>query len=94
MLEKSVLESVKESKQGYISSIFLRENKNIQHRCILNLKNVNTYVTHRHFKKDIHNKTLSMMSTSYYMSSADLTDAYYSVIMSALDQKYLMFWFE
>ena len=94
MLEKSILESVKESKQGYSSSIFLRENKNIQHRLILNLKNINKYVTHRHFKKDIHNTALSMMSKSYYMSSADLTDAYYSVIMSALDQKYLLFWFE
>ena len=52
LLEKSVLKPVNETEKGNVCSIFLREKKNNQHRLILNLKNFNKHVTHRHFKED------------------------------------------
>ena len=93
LLEKSVSKPVKETEKGYVSSIFLRE-KNNQHRFILDLKNFNKHVTHRHFKMDTINAALGMVRKNCYMASIDLTDAYYSVPMASVDQKYLMFQFE
>ena len=79
LLEKSVLKPVKETEKRYVSSIFLRENKNNQYRLILNLKNFNKHVTHRHIKMDTLNTALDMVRKNCYMASIDLTDAYYSV---------------
>ena len=94
LLEKIALKLVKEAEKGYLSSIFLIEMKNNQHKLILNLKNLNKYVSHRHFKIDSLNTALGMMRKNCYMASIGLTDAYYSVPVATLDQKYLMFQFE
>ena len=94
LLEKSALKSVEEAEKGYVSSIFLREKKNNQHRFILNLKDFNKYVTHRHFKMATLNIALGMMRKNCYVASIDLTDAYYSVSVATVGQKNLMFQFE
>ena len=94
LLEKIVLNPVKEAEKGYASSIFLREKKNNQHRLTLNLKNFSKHLTHKHFKMDTLNTALGMMRKNCYMASIDLTDAYYSVPVATVDQKYLMFQFE
>ena len=94
LLEKSVLKPVKEGEKGYVSSIFLREKKNNQDRLMLNLKNFNNHVTHRHFKMDTLNTVLGMMRKNCYMASIGLNDAYYSVPVATVDQKYLMFQME
>ena len=89
-----MLKSVEETEKGYVSSLFLRGKKNNQYRLILNLKNFNILVTHRHFKMDTTNTALDMVRKNCYMASIDLTDAYYSVPVATVDQKYLMFQFE
>ena len=61
---------------------------------MLNLKNFHKHVTQRHFKMDIINTTLGMMRKNYFMTSINLTDAYYSVPVATVDQKYLMFQFK
>ena len=43
---------------------------------------------------DTLNTALGMMRKNCYMASIDLTDAYYSVPVATVDQKYLMFQFE
>ena len=86
LLEKSILKPVKETEKWYVSYIFLRQKKNDQHRLILNLKNFNKYVTHRHFKTDTRNTALDMVRKNYFMASIDLTDAYYSVPVATVDQ--------
>ena len=43
---------------------------------------------------DIINTTLGMMRKNYFMTSINLTDAYYSVPVATVDQKYLMFQFK
>ena len=58
---------------------------------MLNLKNVNKHVTHRHFRMDTLNRALGMVRNNCYMASIDLIDAYYSVPVAIVDQKYLMF---
>ena len=94
LLEKRVLNPVKEAEKWYVSSIFSRKKKNHQHRLILNLKNINKHVIYRYFKMDTLYTALGMMRKNCYMASIDLTDAYYSVPVATVDQKYLMFQFE
>ena len=94
LLEKSVLKPIKETEKWYVSAVFLREKKNNQHILILNLKNFNRHVTHRHFKMNTLNTALDMARKNCYRASTDLTDAYYSVPVAAVDQKYSMFQFE
>ena len=43
---------------------------------------------------DTLNTALGMVRKNCYMASIDLTDAYYSVPVATVDQKYLMFQFE
>ena len=43
---------------------------------------------------DTLNTALDMVRKNCYMASIDLTDAYYSVPVATVDQKYLMFQFE
>ena len=94
LLEKSVLKPIKETEKGYVSAVFFGEKKNNQHRLILNLKNFNKHVTHRHFKMDTLNTALETVRKNCYRASIDLADAYYLVPVATVDQKYLMFQFE
>ena len=50
-------------------------------------------MTYRHFKMDNLKAALSMVRKDCYMSSIDLSNAYYSVPVTICDQKYLMFQF-
>ena len=50
LLGKCLLKPVKEAWKGYVSSMFLREKKNNQHRLILNLKTLYKDVTQKKFK--------------------------------------------
>ena len=94
LLEKSVLKSVNEAEQRFVSSIFLREKNNNQHMLILNLKFLNKHVTLRHFKMDTFNVALGMVRKNCQMASVDLIDAYYSLPVATVDQKYLTLQFE
>ena len=51
-------------------------------------------MTHRHFKIDTLNTALGTVRKDCYMASVSLTDAYYSVLVATVEQKYLMFQFE
>ena len=93
LLKKGAIVPVTDNERGYISTIFLREKKGNTYRLILNLKNFNRHVTYRHFKMDNLKTTLSMVRKDCYMSSIDLSNAYYSIPVAICDQKYLMFQF-
>ena len=58
---------------------------------MLNLKCLNTRVQYHHFKMDSLNTVLQMVKSSCFMASIDLKDAYYSVPIATVDQKYLKF---
>ena len=47
-----------------------------------------------HFKIDNLSTVLNMVSQDCYMTSIDLADAYYTVPVLCMDQKYLLFQFE
>ena len=94
-LQKGVIKQVKKLEEGYVSSIFLREKKDkATHRLMLNLKKVNENVVYRHFKMDNLSTVLNMVRQDCYMANTDLADAYYTVHLLYMDQKFLLFQFE
>ena len=58
---------------------------------ILNVKSLDQYVEYHHFKLDTIWTAVHMMTPGCYMASIDLKDAYYSVCIDDLHQKYLKF---
>ena len=52
LLSKEVIEKAPHTKGEFISTIFTHPNKDGSHRVILNLKNLNQFVTYRHLKME------------------------------------------
>ena len=75
----------------YISPIFITPRKDGSYRMILNLKQFNEHVAYHHFKMDTLASAISMMKPHCFMASVDFKDAYYSVPIASIDQKFLKF---
>ena len=75
----------------FLSPIFLRKKKTGGYRLILNLKNLNQYISNHRFKMESLTSAILLMTPGCYMASVDLQDAYYSVPINKKCQKYLKF---
>ena len=91
LLQKRVIEKCAHEAGKFVSPVFLRPKKNGEYRMILNLKNLNKFISHIHFKMDTLQSCINLMKMNCFMASLDLTDAYYSVSISPDSQKYLKF---
>ena len=91
LLLKGVIAHSVHEEGEFISSIFVRPKKDGAYRMILNLKSLNQYVEYHHFKLDTIWTAVHMMTPGCFMASIDLKDAYYSVHIDNLHQKYLKF---
>ena len=78
----------------YFSPIFLREKKENKHRLILNLKELNRFTPHHHFKIYTLKSALNMTRKGCFIASIDLTDAYYSVPIKNSLQNFFAFQFQ
>ena len=58
---------------------------------ILNLQSLNKHVVYLHFKITTLKDAISLMKPNCFMASIDLKDAYYSVPIAQVHQKYLKF---
>ena len=61
---------------------------------ILNLQALNEHVVYVHFKMDTLEDAINLMKPNCFMASIDLKDAYYSVPIAQVHQKYLKFQWE
>ena len=91
LLQKRVIEKCAHEAGEFFSPVFLGPKKNGKYRMILNLKSLNKFISHIHFKMDTLQSCINLMTKNCFMASPDLTDAYYSVSMSPDSQKYLEF---
>ena len=91
LLGKGIIELTTPNKDIILSNIFTRPKKDGNHRLILNLRDVNQFVTYRHFKMDSLQSILKLVHKNCFMASLDLKDAYYSVSISPSYRKYLCF---
>lgn len=75
----------------FCSGIFLTEKSNGKKRFILNLKELNKFVSAPHFKLEDYRTAMRLISKDAYMCSIDLKDAYFSVSIHNDYKKYLRF---
>ena len=93
LLDKGVLSKTTHCNGEFISSVFTRPKKDGSHRLILNLKNLNEFVTYQHFKMESLQSAAQLLKKDYWMAVLDLKDAYYSVPINLQHRKYLRFEF-
>ena len=92
LLRLGVIKQVNFDKDQYISSIFtVHEKDTKEQRMILNLRELNKFITPHHFKMDTFEMALKLVKQDCYFGSIDLRHAYYSVSIAEEDKKYLRF---
>ena len=79
------------SDDGFISNIFLVPKGKGKWRLILNLKALNLYTEHQHFKMEDIRCVKDLLNRGDYMCKLDLKDAYLSVPIAQCHRKYLKF---
>ena len=95
LLRKGVISVVDHVEGEYISNVFFREKRNSDKlRMILNIKKLNEYVVHEHFKMDTLRTALQLVEEGDWFISIDFSDAYYSIPVVEGHRKYLRFRFE
>ena len=92
MVQKGATTQVeRQSEEGFLSTLFLVLKKDGGHRPIINLKKLNQFIPHHHFKmKGIH-MLKDLLRQGDMMAKVDLKDAYFAVPISEPDKKYLRF---
>lgn len=93
LLDKQAIVQVASS-EGFVSNVFLVPKGGSRWRLILNLKALNVYTEHKHFKMEDIRGVKDLLSRGEYMCKLDLKDAYLSVPISPSHQKYLQFRWE
>ena len=91
MLGKGAISLVANHRDGFLSTIFLVPKKDGGHRPIINLKRVNQFIPHHHFKMEGIHMLKDLLKQGDFMAKIDVKDAYFAVPISEPDRKYLRF---
>lgn len=93
LLSKGAIRRCKHKKGEFLSTFFLRKKPNESFRFILNLKNLNKYISAPHFKLEDYRVVQNLLYKNCYMATLDLTDAYFLIPIAESHKKYLRFSF-
>ena len=91
MRHRRIIRETTNESTEFVSPIFIVKKPDGGTRLILNLKELNEFVKYEHFKTDGNKTIINMFTRNCFMATIDLKDAYYSVAISRLFQKFLMF---
>ena len=89
MLDKQVLRETIHETTEFVSPIFIVKKTDGVTRLILNLEELDEFVKYEHLKMDGIKTIINMVTRKCFMATIDLKDAYYSVAISRLFQKFL-----
>lgn len=93
LLKKGAMSKCNHSKGEFISPIFLTPKPDGSSRLILNLKDLNEFISPPHFKLEDVRTAKILMSNNCYFATIDLKDAFYLVPIAQKHRKYLRFVF-
>ena len=91
MLQKGAIQVVSPMNGEFLSSVFLVKKKDGENRPVINLKELNSYVTYQHFKMEGLYLLKHLVQTGDWMIKIDLKDAYFTVPVSNQHQPLLRF---
>ena len=91
MLYKQILKEITHDSTELVSPIFTVKKTDGGARLILNLKELNEFVKYENYKMDGIKTIINMVTGNRFMVTIDLKDAYYSIAISRLFQKFFKF---
>ena len=91
LLKKGVITKCQKEEDDFISTVFIREKKDGTFRTILNLKYLNEFVEYKHFKMESLEDVFKIIKKDVWMASVDLKDAFFTIPVHILHQKYFKF---
>lgn len=94
LVDMGAISECKTKKDEFLSSYFLLKKPNGKYRFVLNLKNLNKYISAPHFKIEDYRTILKLVTKNCYFASIDLKDAYFSLPIKNKYRKYLRFRFQ
>ena len=86
LLGKGAINPSKNEKEQFISSIFIVPKPNGKFRPVINLRELNKFVTYRHFKQETFPVVLDMIQPNDFLTKLDLSDAYFSIAIQDIFQ--------
>ena len=90
-MHKQIIRETTREATKFVSPIFIVKKPDGGTRLILNLKELNEFVKYEYFKMDGIKTIINIVTRNCFMATIDLKDAYYSVAISRLLQKFLKF---
>ena len=93
MIQTGAVEEVdpRSSVEGFYSRLFLVPKKDGKHRPVINLRPLNAFLRHQHFKMEGIHVVRDLLQQGDWMARIDLKDAYFAVPVCPSDCKYLHF---
>ena len=91
LLKKGAIVRVHNDSDGFCSSLFVIPKKSGGHRPIINLRPLNNFVNFEHFKMEGIQTVKELVRPGDWMVSLDLKDAYLTIPISPMYQKFLQF---
>ena len=91
MLHKQILREITHDSTELVSPIVIVKKTDGGTRLILNLKELNEFVKYENYKMDGIKTIINMVTRNRFMVTIDLKDAYYSIAISRLFQKFFKF---
>jgi hypothetical protein len=90
LLEKGAIQEVSEEEEDFYSRLFLIPKKDGQMRSVINLRPLNQFLVHYHFKMEGMHIVRDLQKNDW-MTRIDLKDAYFSILINPQYQKFLRF---
>ena len=81
-------------KDQFLSKIFVVGKPNGSYRFILNLKELNQFISTQHFKLEDYRTASNIITKNCYLANLDLKDAYFMISIKEDSRKYLRFQFK
>ena len=91
LLEKGAIIGAQQNPLNYYSTIFTVPKRGGERRPIINLRNLNTFIPHTHFKMEGIHSLRDIILSGDFMIKLDLKEAYFAVPIHPTHQKYLSF---
>lgn len=91
LLFKGAIKKVDPVQGQFISNLFLVPKKDGSLRPVINLKNLNLFVDYQHFKQENLSFVFDIIQKDDFLTSIDLTDAYFSISIHDDFKKFLRF---